>query len=228
MQKPLVLLPAYSHLDWRLADCLRRTGLPCIQVFGCSDLVQARSRLLCDAMQTEAETFLFIDADMVVTPDNIFQLLESPKLSERSAVTGAYITANGELAGVPLDVTQQVSFGGEPRFVQMALAGLGFAAIRRSSIEALERVTPPVRSKADEIWRPYFLPFVIQHELPNGEEMREYLADDYSFWWRVRTMAETSLWLDTSLRVGHVKTSVLTPGDVLFRGIDLSGEARSP
>ena len=222
MRKPLVLIPAYSHIDWRLAGSLKQTGLPCLTVFGCSDLIQARSRLLCDAMRTEADTFIFIDADMAASADDIMQLVESPKLGPRSAVSGAYCTQAGELAGVPLEMSRSVSFHSEPRFVELALGGLGFSAIQRSAVEALELAIPPVRNKAEEIWRPYYLPLVIEHESPDGEVLRDYLADDYSFWWRVRTLGETVLWLDTHLRVGHVKASVLTPGDILFSGFEQS------
>lgn len=217
-RRPLVITPAYSHIDWRLSESLKRTGLPCLQVFGCSDLIQARSRLLCDAMRTEADTFIFIDSDMAASPDEIMQLVESPKLGPRSAVCGAYFTQGGDLAGVPLDMGEPIAFKAQPRFAEMALAGLGFAAIERATIEALERATPPVRSKLDEVWRPYFLPIVVQQETPDGEVFREYLADDFSFWWRVRTIGETLLWMDTHLRVGHVKNSVLVPGDTLFPG----------
>jgi hypothetical protein len=48
---------------------------------------------------------------------------------------------------------------------------------------------------------------------------REYVPEDYSFWWRVRTLAKATFWLDTHLPVGHVKTSVLVPEGKLEFGL---------
>jgi hypothetical protein len=86
--RSLALIPAYSHIDWRLLESLRKLGIPYIHVHGCSDLVRARSRLLGDGMRTQADRFLFIDSDTVATPDEIVRLAESERLSETSAVSG--------------------------------------------------------------------------------------------------------------------------------------------
>lgn len=216
--KVLALVPAYSHLDWRLSDSLRRVGVPFLHVHGCSDLVRARSRLLCDGMSTGAERFLFIDADTAPTPDDIVQLAESEKLTENSAVSGCYLTSRGTVAAVPVEPVE-VKVGGEPRFVELLVAGMGFSAVTRETIESMDEAVAPVRDATGEVWRPYFLPFILEFEIPGGERVREYVPEDYSFWWRVRTLAKGKVWLDTHLAVAHVKTKILVPEGNLDFGL---------
>lgn len=184
--------------------------MPCLHVYGCSDLVRARSRLLCDGLATEADRFLFIDADTAASPEDIVRLAEHEKLKPESAVTGGYLTADGKIAAVPTQPVD-VDVGGDTRYVELLVAGMGFAAVERRTIETLNTSMAPVRDKTGETWRPYFLPFVLEYELPDGTKAREYVPEDYAFWWRVRTMASCTLWLDTHLPVGHVKESVLMP-----------------
>jgi hypothetical protein len=213
----LALIPAYTHIDWRLADSLRRVGMPYLHVHNCSDLVRARSRLICDGMRTEAERFLLIDADTAATPDDIVRLAQSDRVSIDSAVAGCYLTRKGKVAAVPLEPVE-ASVGGDPRFVELLLAGMGFAAISRASLEQLDLMVEPVTDYDGHEWRPYCLPFVLEYDSPNGKA-REYVPEDYSFWWRLRTLANTRLWLDTHLPVGHVKSEILTPQGLLDFGL---------
>jgi len=204
----LALVPASSHLDARLLDALRRTKIRYLQVIGCSDLPRARSRLLADGMKTGAETFLFIDSDVVPTAEDIIRLIDSPKLSADSAVSGCYLARTNHVAAVPLD-SPELHIGGEPRFVRGIVAGMGFAAVTRPLVERMNQAEPVVRDSTGELWNPLFLPFVMQIE-HEGESLREYVPEDYSFWWRLRAAGGT-LWLDTHLCVGHVKPTVLMP-----------------
>jgi len=168
-------------------------------------------------MNTPADRFLLIDADTAPTPDDIVRLAESEKLNETSAVSGCYMTSKGTVAAVPVEPTE-VRIGGEPRFVELMVAGMGFAAITRETVQLLDRTIAPVRDKTGEVWRPYFLPFVLEFDSPEGPQ-REYVPEDYSFWWRVRTVAKAKFWLDTHLPVGHVKTQILTPQGTLDFGL---------
>jgi hypothetical protein len=169
-------------------------------------------------MNTAADRFIFIDADTAATPDDITRLVESEKLNGNSAVSGCYLTSRGTVAAVPVE-PKEVRLGGEPRFVELLVAGMGFSAITRETVELMDQVVTPVRDTTGETWRPYFLPFVLEYEIPGAPMGREYVPEDYSFWWRVRTLAKATFWLDTHLPVGHVKTSVLVPEGKLEFGL---------
>jgi hypothetical protein len=54
-------------------------------------------------------------------------------------------------------------------------------------------------------WHPYHVPVILEQK---GEY--RYLADDYSFWWRLNVVG-VNLWLDTHVVVGHAKAAILKP-----------------
>ena len=205
--KPLCLIPAYSHIDWRLQKVLETVGIRCLPTYGCSDLVKARSRLLTDGLATDADRFLFLDADVIPTPEDILQLLESPRLSEDSAVSGCYLVREGRLAAVP--ETNQVRLFSEPRFVPCAAAGLGISVVHRASIERVRASLPTIvdedTARGPVAWHPYYVPVILEQK-----EGYRYLADDYSFWWRLNVVG-VNLWLDTHVVVGHAKSALLKP-----------------
>jgi hypothetical protein len=204
---PLALIPAYSHIDRRLLEALRRVGIPYMDVHGCSDLVRARSGLLSDALRTDADRFLFIDSDIVPSCDDLIRLLESPKLDPGNAVSGCYVVAPGRLAAQA--EADQIEVGGAERFVPMLAAGMGFAAVHRSAVEVLKQQLPELVDNKSRVWHPYFLPVVVQQETEIGL-LQEYLSEDFAFWWRLR-LSGIKLWIDTHLTVGHIKSTILTP-----------------
>ena len=211
MNEAMALIPAFSHVNWRLADALRRARMPCMHVHGCSDLVRARSRLLCDGLKTRADVFLFIDADIVASPEQLLELAQSSLVDEDNSVSGCYLSRPGHLAGIPSDPDASIVIGGEKRYVQALVAGMGFAAVHRASIERIQVSEPVVRDFAGDQWTPFFLPFILQHEQPNGNPIKEYVSEDYAFWWRLKMAGKTQLWLDTHLAVGHIKENILLP-----------------
>src|SRR5258708_5916110 len=105
--------------------------MPYIHLHGCSDLPRARSQLLTDGLATDAERFLLIDSDMAPSPRDITELAESGMVDRSNAVSGCYLNRPGALAAA---VARQVAFDiqGEPRFIAMDGAGLGFASVHRS------------------------------------------------------------------------------------------------
>lgn len=203
----VALIPAYSHIDWRLSRALRRVGLPFIEINGCSDLVRARSQLLADGLKTDAERFLFIDADMAPSADQIVALAESEKVTPTDAVTGLY---RGRPSKLAVQCEEPFEPRGPRRFVPFLVAGMGFAAVHRETLETVRSTIPEVRDGDGNPWHPFFLPVVVNFE-QDGQELHQYLPEDYSFWWRLRTGSEVNLWLDTHLCIGHVKQEILMP-----------------
>jgi hypothetical protein len=207
MPKPLALTPAYSHVNWQLNDALLRVGIPHAQVHGCSDLVRARSQLLTNALETPADRFLFLDADVVPTCDQLIELAETSRVDENNAVTGLYLGRPGRLAAV---TETRFSLTGGERYIPLIAAGMGFAAVDRRTIDRLRSDIPEVEDADGNKWHPYFLPLVIRAEL-DGETVHQYMSEDYSFWWRLRMLPGVQLWLDKTLVVPHVKEVPLLP-----------------
>jgi hypothetical protein len=227
MRRALGLVPAWSHLDWRLSKVLKSIGLPYVQLHGCSDLPKARSRLLSDAMRTPAEVFVLIDSDMVPTPEHFDRLVNSEKLDASNAISGCYLVGTGDRVAAAADAPLEVTIGGDTRYVDVAFAGAGFAAVDRRSVEMLDQGLPLVRDPQGDTWRPYFVPFLLDQGPEAGGE-HIYVPEDYSFWWRLKAIAKTQLWLDTSVAVGHAKLSVLVPkGRVKTLGDDVQNAPSS-
>lgn len=208
--RPLALIPAYSQIDWRIAEALRECNIPCLPMFGCSDLPRARSVLLTEAMQTDRDVFLMIDADIVVQPQQLMQLVNSEKLDTNNAVSGTYLVGPNQVAAVP-ELPDDIQIHGPQRYLKFLVAGLGLAAVHRSTIARLDQVLEPVFDAAGGRWVPYCVPFVLEQALPGGSKSRQYIAEDHSFWWRLRTAAGTTCWLDTHVAAGHAKQAVFTP-----------------
>jgi hypothetical protein len=198
MMNALALIPAYTHIDDRLQDALGKVGVPYHPARRCSDLPKARSLLLTLGLeQSKAEVFLLIDSDMAPAAEQVMQLLESPKLSEFSAVSGAYALPDGRTAFVPSDLDATVELG-SPGFTSLRGAGLGFCAIHRHSLVNITRQLPRVTNTGPEWW-----PFCVPIFRSAGEVGKaEYFPDDYVLW--LRHEAEGGLlWLDQELLIAH-------------------------
>jgi hypothetical protein len=206
---PLILISAYQHLDWRLQEAITRSGVPLLAVYGCSDLVKVRSQLLSDALRSNADRFLFIDADMVPTAEQIWQLAESEMLNPTNAVSGCYLGRDGQLAA-QLKQQTPIRLDQCERYLPCLAAGMGFSAIHRDSVERLRSSLPELRTETGIEWRAYFLTQVIADEERSGGETT-YFSEDWAFWWRVRNLASAAFWLDTQLPIGHLRTSPYAP-----------------
>jgi hypothetical protein len=205
--KHLAVIPAFSHIDWRLHECLERLNLPILHLHGCSDLPQARSFLLSQALESDATSFLLVDADMVPTPEQVELLLSSPRLGEGSAVTGAYLNKHRAFAFQPKDRTRTLKLHGSPRFVECVGAGLGLAAVHRASLERLRAQLPELLDKGSR-WYPFCMPRTLSDPQVTGGRT-VYLSEDYGFWHDLRTLGRTELWLDTHVAVSHLVTAPL-------------------
>jgi hypothetical protein len=209
MAEVLVLIPVYSHLAHQLAQALAHVGVPRNEIFGVSDLVRARSVLLSDALETDAQRFVFLDADVVPTPQDLHDLIHSSKVDQNNAVSGCYLSRPDQLA--VQSAVDTVELFGDQRFVPMLWAGMGFASVHRAAVERVRASLPRVEGEDNTSWYPFFLPMVLEHPADEATVgFTEYLAEDLSFWWRLRQVG-VSLWIDTHLVVGHAKASIWRP-----------------
>ena len=196
-----VIIPAYSHVDHRLASALGAAGLVPIVQHGCSDLVRCRSALLSYALtDTDAEVIVMVDSDVVPTPADLRRLVGSPRLGAQGAVSGVYSTRRGRLAFTPRDQEKAYQLG-EPGFVECTHAGLGFGAVTRESLQRCADSLPKCVETDGAEWWPFALPIV---------EGSTYTAEDGAVWRRLADTG-TKLWVDLELVVRHVFAQPVLP-----------------
>lgn len=194
--KALIVCPARTHVDRRLASAAEVAGVPILALFEHSDLPRARSLLLTMALaDTAAERVLCIDSDIVPTADQIRALAESPLVTADQALTGLYPTRDWTAWAVH---ASRQELAEQPPVFLAEYAGLGFCAIHRASLERV-RASAPVIDGDVRPWTPFCVPFLLG---------RAYHGDDRSLWWRL-AQAGVALVADQALRVGHVGSVVL-------------------
>lgn len=201
--KAIAIIPAYSHIDHRLQAALLEAHVPFVPLHGCSDLPKVRSQLITLALERAEERVLFIDADIVPSPEQVRALAESQLVTRERALTGLYpirdrrATAAGG-RGWAVDAVEP-ELADEALIFEARWAGLGFAAIH---VDSLRRVaeTLPLVEWPEMSWKPFCVPLV---------EGRTYYPDDRVLWHRL-AQTGTRLIASNQLRVGHVASVVLT------------------
>lgn len=195
----LITLPVRDHINAPLRSALSACRLPWLPIYGSSDLPQARSVLLTQALAHGADCIVCIDADIVATAEQILQLANHPRVNAGGAVTGLYALRSGEAWACTAPNGETEPDGCRPA----EYAGLGFACISRASLLAVRDSLPRLEDPRAGEWWPFCVPFVGER---NGR--LEYCADDVSLWRRLED-AGTPLWADTTLIVGHQALVVL-------------------
>jgi len=199
--KAAIIIPAYTHVDHRLERAMLESQLPWLTLHEHSDLPRARSLLIEQALRTEAERVLLVDADVVPSPEVLVSLAEADGVTPQQAVWGMYPLREGDRWSVnPFDAAEADAAIREGRSFPIRTGGLGLCAIHRESLVRLGGALPTVREESGLEWRPFCVPFV-----RDGV----YHADDGSLCARL-TETGTELWCDPRLRGGHVVRSVIT------------------
>jgi hypothetical protein len=205
--KAAIITPAYREIDRRLWRVINASGIPSLVLQGHSDLPRVRSVLIEQALRTEAERILLIDADTVPTLGVLQALADAEGVTPDCAVWGMYPLREGDRWSVnPKDPVEADLAIREGRSFELLTGGLGLCAIHRDSLERLGSELPTIEEEDGLRWRPFCVPFV---RPPFGSKPATYYADDGSLCVRLRESG-TELWCDPRLRAGHVVESVLT------------------
>lgn len=204
MKKAAIIIPAYSHVDYRLERAMLEAGLPWLALHEHSDLPRVRSVLIEQALRTEAERIILIDADTVPSAGVLRALGEGEGVTPARAVWGMYPLREGDRWSVdPADQSEADQAIREGRPFRIRTGGLGLCAIHRESLGRLGQELPTIIEDSGLEWRPFCVPFV-RMGLP-----ATYYADDGSLCMRLAESG-TELWCDPRLRAGHAVLTVLT------------------
>jgi hypothetical protein len=161
----------------------------------CSIITMARNALVHEFLKTDCTELLFIDADVVVAPDDIMRLVAQS--GGRDITTGAYPRRAKDakfFADVYYDDNGDLEFEGS--LMRVKRAPTGFMLIQRHVIEKLVEAHPEwmyEKSPGEQ------MSAVFDFAIVNGK----YVGEDYLFCDRATQMGFT-VYIDVDISLPHV------------------------
>lgn len=200
--KAIIITPAYSHTRHELTPLVLETGLPWCRVHEHSDLPRVRSALLGQALDSDAEAIVLLDADTIPESASAICALAN-QATPSEAVFGLYPVRDGDAWAVePEEPELAASCIDRGRPFPLRTSGLGFCAIHRSSLLRVAETLPTI-VEARGSWRPFCLPYVENDDTGAPR----YYGDDRSLCRRLIATG-TKLRCDPTLRAGHAVTTI--------------------
>lgn len=140
------------------------------------------------------DKILWIDSDIIFTPEDVIKAYESPF----DIVAGAYMIASGEVVaykelfgrGYTMEEVKNLT---EPE--RISGAGMGFMAVKSGVFESLTR--------------PWFQSPVVTTQISGKDFTFPIMGEDLSFCYRAG-QAGFEIWLDPSIKLIHHKTFKIT------------------
>ncbi len=213
-EKCVVLVPVAKRIEEEtelFLQSLQRRGYPIRLLKHCSQVDLARSMLASQALRDGFAETMWIDSDVTFDVEDVERLR-----SHRLPVTaGLYVKKGRKEFAAKFKHAGQVGFGNLGSLVEMQYVGFGFIHVRA---EVYRRIAGELKLPAcggshepDKKVTPYFIPTVVEEA---GEPV--YLSEDYSFCHRARSVG-FKVMADTTIRLGHVHSHVLTWDDLAPR-----------
>lgn len=169
---------------------------------GCSIITMARNALVNEFLKTDAEELLFIDADVIVEPDDVMRLLAQSE--GRDILAGMYPRRAADknfFLDLYRDDTESLVFDGP--LLRVKRVGTGFMLIKRHVIEKLIADHPEWNVENRE--GNGTVAAVFDFAIKNGK----YVGEDYLFCDRA-TQAGFKCWVDVEISLPHVGTEEFT------------------
>ena len=166
---------------------------------GCSIVQWARSAIAEAFLKSDFSHLFWIDADIVWTPDDFVRLLGFGAIYD---VVGATYPFKKDPAGFLLNLPSksgQVEVNGHG-LVKVSSMGLGFTLVRRAVIEKVAATKPRVNDRLNGVERVDL--FRVDCTADGGPR-----GEDVAFFHDVHE-AGFDVWLDPSVKLGHVGTKV--------------------
>lgn len=203
------------RLLWRELD---RRGIEFTDgtVVGDAAVDRARSIVGSTFLRSDADVMISIDSDIWFRPVDAISLAE--KAMDYDIIGALYMTRKiNTQPAIMLPAGEGVSFDPDAKPVETPFVSGGFTAVHRRVFERLSLELPLCHQGwsdrgADTSFWPFNMPLVI----PWGPEGHIYLPDDWAFVQRAKD-AGFKVWLDPSIRLGHVGMYMYTLED-LIRG----------
>jgi hypothetical protein len=211
-RKVFVGIPAYDgKLNIKTAFALAKLMPVALQhgvsmylshMSGCSIITMARNALVNEFLKTDADELLFIDADVIVEPDDVMRLLAQSQ--GRDILCGMYPRRASDknfFLDLYRDANDELVFDGP--LLRVNRVGTGFMLIKRHVIEQLIATHPEwnVENRDGNGTVAAVFDFAIK----NGK----YVGEDYLFCDRARE-AGFKVWVDVEICLPHVGTEEFT------------------
>jgi len=204
----MVAIPAYDgklniKSAFALANLAAQTAqagvtLYLTQVSGCSLITKARNMLVADFLASDATDLLFVDADVIITADDVMRLLALS--GDKDITAGAYPRRSKDKKFfTDLHFTDDGKLEFADGMLRVKRIGTGFMLIRRHVLETLRDRHPEWRCYNNVLERDEHAIFDFQ--IQDGE----YYGEDYTFCNRAAEEGFT-VHLDTDINLPHVGT----------------------
>lgn len=198
---------------WCLSDLVslckdRGIGFTNGTMYGDSLVSRARSMAASNFYRSDADVLLTVDSDILFDAEQAVDMCS--KAVAGYDILGAVYLKREErpTPACPLPDELIMDEGQEP--VQTRYMGTGFTATARRVVEALVPLMPLCAQSSDEPFYPLYQPLIV----PDDRDGYLYLSEDWAFAHRARELG-FKCWIDPTVRVGHLSTTVLTMEDML-------------
>lgn len=168
----------------------------------CSIITMARNSLVNEFLKTDATDMLFIDSDVIVTPDDVLRLLAQH--TGRDVTAGMYPRrASDKKFFLDLHYDENENFVFEGSLMRVKRVGTGFMMISREIIEKLIAAHPEWQYENKD--GNSTVAAVFDFAVKDGK----FIGEDYLFCDRVAE-AGGKVWVDVDISLPHIGTEAFT------------------
>lgn len=207
---------AYSESMRYLWSFLKDEGIDFYDgsVVGDAAVDRARSMIMSDFLRSDCDVLVTIDSDIFFAARHVLQLARH---AEQHGVAGAlYMTRKlNTQPAMLLPEDSSIIFDDAAQPVEVPFLAAGFMAIAKEVVQSISETLPLCHAgwndngKDTSFW-PFYMPMTI----PWPDEGNIYLSEDFAFCHRAKGQGYR-LWLDPSIRLGHVGSYMYTMEDLL-------------
>lgn len=173
-------------------------------IIGDALISRSRSQAASLFARSDYDVLFITDSDITFRPEDVVKLCERC-LDGHDIIGAAYLTRQGQHGpAVMLPKNQGVVFAPGSQPVEIPYTATGFMAVSKAVVEALSHTLPLchknwiIEGGEDVSFWPMFMPFV--GDIDGNTVM---FSEDWAFAERAK-QAGFKVWLDPSIRIGHV------------------------
>jgi hypothetical protein len=219
LDRHIIYVPVHRFVEPDTAHCLRACedlGLRVDYAKGSSAIDCVRNIMATEAIQAEMESFIFVDADMLFSPEDLVGLLLRPE----PVVAGIYaakVVGKGQLNACFPPELKTIKLGSwATELTPIRRIGAGFLRIKTAALRLMiERLDLKLCRMSHTRGYPFFQPMIVDGD-GEGDSEPFYLTEDYAFCHRCE-LAGIPTYADTSFRLYHV-------GEYAFGWEEAAGE----
>jgi len=210
-------LMVWRDMSARHGDCLTRLFLLCRErgiqitngtIYGDALVSRAQSVAASCFVRSDADVMLTIGSDTIFEPEDAIQLCEYA--CEGYDIIGAVVMKREENPIPACPIPGTLVMDSDQRPVEVSIMGTGFTATHRRVLDAMVPTMPLTAQTSPLPFWPFYMPAVIE----DAKDGYLYLSEDWAMAHRAKKLG-FKCWIDPTVRVGHLSTTMLTMEDML-------------